>query len=167
MIHEKWEFIHSVHKVFDRPNGPLNTPLCVKRLLMSEQWLQEETYKTLSTYGSSAIKTVLLLNGGAVLSLLTFLGNFLKNGGTSLDMAWPMGCFLTGIILGSTANILAYFTQLSAFNSRVTEENKISHWITDVNYIRWFNSIMVCIVLGVLLFCVGAFFALLKLQSIT
>ena len=67
---------------------------------MSDHWLQEETYKTLSLYGNNAIKTVLLLNGGAVLSLLTFLGNFLKSGGASIDMSLPMGCFLSGILVG-------------------------------------------------------------------
>lgn len=67
--------------------------------MTDDNWHQQETYKSMMLYGNNAVKFVLLVNGGAVIALLTFLGNLAKNDSVSIDMAWPMGCFLFGVVV--------------------------------------------------------------------
>ena len=134
--------------------------------MSSEQWIQEETYKTLSFYANQAIKTVLLLNGGAVLSILTFLGNLLKNSDQHFDMSLSISFFLIGIILGTLGSVFAYFTQLSVFNNRTIKSNKINIWITKIQYSYWLNFLIICIFISVLCFCIGSYCALLELQTL-
>ncbi len=43
--------------------------------MSNTDWHAEETYKSLMLYGNNAIRYVLLINGGAIIALLTFLGN--------------------------------------------------------------------------------------------
>ena len=128
--------------------------------MSSENWHQEETYKSLMLYGNNAVKFVLLINGGAVIALLTFLGNLLKNDTVSISMGWPMGCFLAGIVVGGLSNLTAYLTQLSLFNEGTGQRPKTEHTI-------WLNRTIALILIGIILFGVGAVLTLLELQSYT
>lgn len=95
--------------------------------MTDDNWHQQETYKSLMLYGNNAVKFVLLVNGGAVIALLTFLGNLVKNNSVSIDMAWPMGCFLVGVMVGGLATITAYMTQLSLYNESIGNTLKREH----------------------------------------
>jgi uncharacterized membrane protein YidH (DUF202 family) len=128
--------------------------------MSDRDWHQEETYKSLILFGDNALKFVLLINGGAVIALLTFLGNLLKIDTVSMHMGWPMGCFLTGIIVGGLANITAYYTQLMLFNESVGNKNGTIH-------MTWLYITIAFVVLGVLLFGIGSILTLLELQSYT
>lgn len=128
--------------------------------MSDEDWHQQETYKSLMMYGDNAVKFVLLVNGGAILSLLTFLGNFLKAGSASVDMAWPMACFLLGVIVGGASHITAYLTQLALFNESSARPFKRQHTY-------WLNWSLALVTLGILLFGVGSVLALLELRSYT
>lgn len=123
-------------------------------------WHQEETYKSLMLYGSSAVKYVLLVNGGSVIALLTFLGNLLNSPGPAPDMRWPLGCFLLGIVFGGIAHLTAYLTQLSLYNEGNGYTPVKSHmfWL-------WWTILLVAA--GVAVFGVGSFLALLELGQNT
>ena len=126
---------------------------------MSENdWHSQETYKSLMLFGNNAVKFVLLVNGGAIIALLTFLGNFLKNNQVTVDMAWPMGCFLLGIVVGGFANITAYLTQLALYNEGIGNE-------LDRNHTTWLNWSLVLVCIGILLFGVGSVLALLEIRT--
>jgi len=73
--------------------------------MSNESWHEEETYKSLIVNGNNAIKYVLLINGGAVIALLTFLGNLLKDEKVDINMGYPLACFLMGIFFGGLAHI--------------------------------------------------------------
>ena len=109
-------------------------------------------------YGNNVVKFVLLVNGGAVIALLTFLGNFLKTNQVGVDMAWPMGCYLLGIILGGIANMTAYQTQLALYNEGMGNNLKHGHS-------TWLIMTIILVTLGIILFGVGSILALIELRS--
>ena len=64
-----------------------------------------------------AIRTLTLINGAAVIALLTFVGQVWANdqhNGSAMAhvLFWPLLCFLTGVILAVTTTLLAYITQM-------------------------------------------------------
>ncbi len=128
--------------------------------MTDDNWHQQETYKSLMLYGNNAVKFVLLVNGGAVIALLTFLGNLVNNDSVSIDMAWPMGCFLAGIVFGGIANLAAYMTQLSLYNEGIGNFLRRGHTF-------WLYSSLALVFIGILLFGAGAIMALLEIRTYT
>lgn len=64
-----------------------------------------------------ALRTLVLVNGAAVIALLTFVGQVWANdrhNGSSMAhiLFWPLMFFLLGVIFAVTAIILAYITQM-------------------------------------------------------
>jgi len=64
-----------------------------------------------------AIRTLILINGAAVIALLTFVGQVWANdqhNGSAMAkiLFWPLLFFLTGVITAVTTTILAYITQM-------------------------------------------------------
>ena len=119
-------------------------------------WHQEETYKSLMLYGSGAVKYVLLVNGGSVIALLTFLGNLLKTPGHVPDMRWPLACFLIGIVFGGIAHLTAYLTQLALYN----EGNGNA---PDRDHTFWLWRSVFLVVAGLAMFGAGSVLALIEL----
>ena len=109
-------------------------------------WHAEKTYESMITYGTNAIKFVLLANGGAVLSILTFLGNHSdKIAGVKCAITY----FVVGVILGGVANMIAYITQLTLFNQR--DEVGIYR-----DHRTWLYLTMLALVLGIICFAAGS-----------
>ena len=64
-----------------------------------------------------ALRTLVLVNGAAVIALLTFVGQVWANdqhNGSAMAhiLFWPLMFFLLGLIFAVTATILAYITQM-------------------------------------------------------
>jgi hypothetical protein len=64
-----------------------------------------------------AIRTLVLVNGAAVISLLTFVGQVWANdqhngSGMAHILFWPLLFFLAGLVLAVTTTLLAYVTQM-------------------------------------------------------
>ncbi|MEM9211614.1 MAG: hypothetical protein AAGA63_09005 [Pseudomonadota bacterium] len=61
--------------------------------------------------GTTAIKTVITLNAGAFIVLLTFVGNIAENAAYIIpigSLRWSMSLFLAGIVFGFLAIFLTY-----------------------------------------------------------
>ena len=78
-----------------------------------------ETYRSLMLYGSTGLKFVLTVNGGAAIAVLTFLGHLVSRGGVAPDLRGPLSMFLIGVITGGLATLTTYLTQLTLFNEAV------------------------------------------------
>jgi len=70
------------------------------------------------------IRTLVLVNGAAVISLLTFVGqvwaNDQRNGSAMAHILfWPLLLFLTGLVLAVATTLLAYVTQMITAESGV------------------------------------------------
>ena len=64
-----------------------------------------------------AIRTMNLVNGAAVIALLTFVGQVWANdqhNGSAMAhiLFWPLICFLTGLVMAVVTTLLAYLTQM-------------------------------------------------------
>jgi len=125
----------------------------------NENWHAVETYKSLMQYGGTVLRFVLLVNGGAALALLTFLGNAVTKSGANLDFRWPMACYLIGVIIGGLATCTAYVTQLALFNEEMNRQNRF----TSRSHTFWLNWTIAFAVLGILCFAVGSLIAVFKL----
>jgi hypothetical protein len=75
-----------------------------------------ETYKALIQMGSAGIKFASILNGGAAVALLSYLGNVAGKGASVPDMRLPMGCYIVGLVFCGLAYIASYFMQLALYN---------------------------------------------------
>ncbi|KAF3978674.1 MAG: hypothetical protein HFP77_00705 [Methylococcales symbiont of Iophon sp. n. MRB-2018] len=75
------------------------------------QWGFELFRATLLT-GQSALKSAILINGGASIALLTFIGNVKDNSITNVaQLAEPLEIFLLGVLLAAIASGATYLAQ--------------------------------------------------------
>ncbi len=81
------------------------------------QPLLEHMFQAAVEFAITGIRTLVLVNGAAVISLLTFVGqvwaNDQKNGSAMAHILfWPLLLFLTGLVLAVATTLLAYVTQM-------------------------------------------------------
>ncbi|RXJ95787.1 hypothetical protein CRU94_04005 [Arcobacter sp. AHV-9/2010] len=113
----------------------------------ANDWHKKETYKSLIHYGTSSIKFVFLVNSGAIIALLTFLGTLLeKNSLINTDIKFAFYYFVGGIVSSGIATTFAYLTQLKLYN-----ESKHQVFL----YISMFF-----VLIGIVLFCLGSLSAI-------
>src|SRR6266436_4073369 len=86
----------------------------------------EETYKSLITISVEALKTLALVNGGAAVAILAYLGNLASRSPTGRlsDMTWALVCFAAGLLLTVLAFIFAYLTQLQLYNEDLAKDSE-------------------------------------------
>ena len=77
----------------------------------------EETYKGLVPSSIEAIKMLALVNGGAAVAILAYLGNIAGHAPTvpQPDMICPLAWFCAGLLAAAITFIFAHWTQLLLF----------------------------------------------------
>jgi hypothetical protein len=79
-----------------------------------------ETFKSLIVISVEGLKALLLINGGAVVAFLAFLGQS-SLGQSLLPHAWvPISCFVAGTACATFAFLGSYATQFALYNEHVT-----------------------------------------------
>ena len=86
--------------------------------------LLEHMFQAAVEFAITGIRTLVLVNGAAVISLLTFVGqvwaNDQKNGSAMAHILfWPLIVFLAGRVLAVTTTLLAYVTQMITADSGI------------------------------------------------
>lgn len=80
-----------------------------------------ESFKGVLQFSLAAIRGIILVNGGAAIAILAFLGNvWSKDPSThaaASSLVWPLRCFLGGIAAGLATAAAAYVAQ-TAFGRR-------------------------------------------------
>lgn len=76
-----------------------------------------ETYRSLISISVQGLKTLLLVNGGAVVALLTFLGHSPLDSSVAQDFSEPIRWFIFGLAACVLAFMFAYWTQYAFFNN--------------------------------------------------
>jgi|JI8StandDraft_1071087.scaffolds.fasta_scaffold154596_2 hypothetical protein len=84
--------------------------------LADDHWL--ETYKSLILLSVEGFKFCALINGGAAVAILAYLGNIVGKGAAAPDMRYAMAFFLGGLGACGLAMLFAYLTQLELLNER-------------------------------------------------
>jgi len=110
-------------------------------------------------YGKGMLRFTFLANGGAIIAMLTFLGNLDVKKGTPPDMFSPLLVFIIGVVLNGMACVITYFIQFTLLNESINRrEGK------GLAYHRWWFWITVFLLLGSLAaFGMGAIWAVIKL----
>jgi len=67
------------------------------------------------------LKTLLLVNGGAVVAVVAFLGQSSLGPTLAPHFWWPIGFFVGGVVLCTLAFMGSYFTQYALFNELVPQ----------------------------------------------
>lgn len=119
--------------------------------MSNPNWHEEKTYESMMTYGLHAIKFVLIANGGAIIAMLTFLGN---NTDKIQGLRTALYYYVGGIVIGGLVNITAYATQFYLFN-----EPEIGHVPTMKNHITWLRITLVLLTAGIGVFAYGSYLA--------
>jgi hypothetical protein len=74
-----------------------------------------EGFRQVIALGQSTLKSIMLINGGAAVALLAFLGNLITRSGSSTNIvafAGSMSMFVVGVFLAAVAYATTYFSQL-------------------------------------------------------
>ncbi|WP_395668964.1 hypothetical protein [Rhodoferax sp.] len=110
-----------------------------------------ETYRSLISVSMEGLKSLLLVNGGAVVAVVAFLGQSSLGPELSTHFWWPLGFFIAGLTLCVLAFVGSYATQLALFNERLNHAYKgprhmVCAWAT-----------VLLVFLSIVTFAMGAF----------
>jgi hypothetical protein len=75
-----------------------------------------ETYKSMITIGTEALKALQLINGGAIVALLAYLGQVPERAHLAPLAAKPLALFLGGLVAATLAFLGTYLTQFTLLN---------------------------------------------------
>jgi 1,4-dihydroxy-2-naphthoate octaprenyltransferase len=113
----------------------------------------QETYKSMISISVEGIKTLVILNGGAIVALLGFLGQVANRGQQAPKAFCPLGIFVAGLIFGCTCFFTSYFTQFTLFNEAPGNKKPRSH-------MSWFSATLIFAILSLASFAIGGFLSL-------
>jgi hypothetical protein len=115
-----------------------------------------ETYKSLIQISIECIKLLALLNGGASVALLAYLGNIAGKNWEVPDMRWPMGLYLFGLFCCGITFVASYCTQLALYNESMgrpfTKHECLLRWAIASAF------------LSIISFAVGSFLSVVKFK---
>jgi len=118
-----------------------------------------ETYKSLISISVELLKSLLLLNGGAIVALLAYLGQATNGPAVAKHATCSLTWFIAGLVLSALAFIGSYLTQLSLYNEGVhPDKYKGSH-------MPWLWSTFGISFLSLVAFAVGAYSGVVALSS--
>ena len=119
-----------------------------------------ETYKSLIQIFIEGMKLLILLNGGAAVALLAYLGNISGKASGMLDMRIPMWLFLAGLCLCALCIVAAYLTQLALFNEAMGRPSKSPL----LKHSFWLLLAILLVLSSVGLFAYGSYEAVLRFR---
>ena len=105
--------------------------------------LQVRSFESTIQFAISAIKYLIIINGGAAISCVTLIGNAIRNPTDSnsalvIELSQPITYFLSGIFFAVFSGMIAYlaqhfFTQVNSYNYPVEESEERSKY-NEKNY---------------------------------
>jgi hypothetical protein len=85
-------------------------------------WHLTETYKSLIAISVEALKLLVLVNGGAAIALLAYLGSFASRASAGVsppNLVWPLSFYSLGVFVTVLAFGISYVTQLRLYNEEI------------------------------------------------
>ena len=119
-----------------------------------------ETYKSLIQISVEGMKLLAVLNGGAAVALLAYLGNIAAKSGPLPDMRSPMAFFSAGLFFSGLAFVGSYFTQLRLYDESVRQSTTVSF----PRWQFWLRFAIVSVFLSLLCFAAGSVCAVWRFQ---
>jgi hypothetical protein len=87
-----------------------------------------ETFRSLVAISIEGLRTLVLLNGGAIVALIAYLGQIESRASVATGVGSSLGWFVAGLVAGVVGFFGAYLTQLSLYNESVLGSNQRHHW---------------------------------------
>ena len=109
-----------------------------------------ETYRSLISITLAGLKTLMLINGGAVVAILAYLGQSPQGPTLAPRVLWSLGAFVLGVLFCVGAFFGSYQTQFKLYNESISPTTKPSH-------MKWQRITMTFVLLSCLAFALGAF----------
>ena len=119
-----------------------------------------ETYRSLISISIEGLKTLLLINGGAVVALLAYLGQSPQGPRLAPHVWLPLGSFVVGVGFSTLAFAGSYATQFALYNESVFAS--IYKGPRHMTFL-WVTAGLVAA--GFLCFAIGAFSSVCVLAS--
>lgn len=90
-----------------------------------------ETYKSMISISVEGFKTLLLINGGAVVAMLAYLGQSARGSEVAPHVRCPLTFFVLGIFAATLSFFGSYITQFQLYNECLTgAAGKVRHmWV--------------------------------------
>ena len=112
----------------------------------------QETYKSMHSISVEGMKALLLINGAAIVSLLTFLGNAKVGKELAKCADLPLTAFVSGVVFSVFAFVFSYATQFALFNETVRPNS-----YHGPKHMVFVVIALLFVVLGLVTFVVGCF----------
>lgn len=119
-----------------------------------------ETFKSMVGLATEGLKALLLVNGGAVVALLTYVGSSKGPAPSPSSFALPASMFLLGLILCVGAFCTAYATQYYLYNEQFPERG-----FKPRSHMRYFKWTATLVALSLVAFSAGALTSVSTFQS--
>ena len=122
-----------------------------------------ETYRSLISISVEIYKTLLLLNGGAIIALLTYIGS--KQNPVRIDVAFSLSiyAFIAGVFCVPIAFVFSYLVQMGIYKRFLSPDQRGNR---DKLIDKRFNRAIVFTILSIVLFGLGSIDAAYNLLSI-
>ena len=111
-----------------------------------------ETYRSMISISVEGFKTLLLINGGAIVAMLAYLGQSSKGTETAKHMFYPLLFYIAGIVLTVLALMCSYATQFKLFNESVNPRQN-----NNPQHMRFVYAAIFFVVLSLGSFVIGSF----------
>jgi len=108
------------------------------------------TYKSMIKMSLEGLKTLFIVNGGAVVAMLAYLGQSSEGPVAAQHALWPLTCFIAGIVSCVFSFVGAYTTQFILLNENLGRRQKASHM-----NILW--TTVASVLISLICFAAGAF----------
>jgi hypothetical protein len=124
--------------------------------LPGNPWHMQETYKSLITISVECMKMLAVVNGGAAIAILTYLGNLLARASSPQPVphiGWALVWYCGGLFGAVLAFILSYLVQLQLYQEDVAQSSGTAQGRLKHQWLLW---IAICVVfLSAISFAVG------------
>jgi hypothetical protein len=127
--------------------------------------VRTEIFRSLMTAAHTAVRTALIINGGAAVATLAFVGSLVQHGASVFWLGPALGCFAGGVLCAGLAAGFTYFNLCKYYEANCpAPETSIEKIAKRVNFWRWM-TILLCI-FSHLMFVVGCGFGVYELINL-
>ena len=110
---------------------------------MTDDQYRLETYKSLIAISTEGYKLLIIINGGAIISILTFLGQMTVRSIPVPNIGSSLYALIVGLLMCGISVFFGYITQLSLINKK----GKWSNFFLNIAMLSYLAS-LVCFAYG-------------------
>ena len=111
-----------------------------------------ETYKSLISISVEGLKALQLVNGGAVVALLAYLGQVSNRAELASNVKCPLAFFVLGLVTSTAAFFGSYQTQLALYNESIRKDE-----YKGPKHQVWLRVALILALVSLVSFALGSF----------